>query len=142
MNCQFCRSQLPKEARVCPTCGNLNPTYNTAAYDATVPSAGLPQVDISKGPITAPLLTPPKAQSFYDQTAHGTPTLNDALTVPDNYGWDNYSQGGNTSCSFSGDAYHAKAKPGYFSPCYAKATNYSDFIFQAQLTMVTGHSGG
>jgi len=87
-------------------------------------------------------LTPPKAQSFYDQTAHGTPTLNDALTGPDNYGWDNYSQGSNTSCSFSGNAYHAKAAPGYFSPCYAKATNYSDFTFQAQVTIVTGHSGG
>jgi len=229
MNCQFCRSQLPKEARVCPTCGNLTPTHDAAAYDATIPSDNLQLTDISKGPIADPynssspssnaspemtnpyssqsnpynristsllppppsqlssppiipnrkkpvlamsatllivillgigaitwpnwsslfvhststsLLTPPKAQSFYDQTAHGTPTLNDALTVPDNYGWDNYSQGGNTSCSFSSNAYHAKAAPGHFSPCYAKATNYSDFIFQAQVTMVSGHSGG
>jgi len=90
----------------------------------------------------APLLPPPQAQSLYNQTTQRTPTLNDALTGPDNYGWDNYSQGGNTSCSFFGNAYHSKAGPGYFSPCYAKATNYSDFIFQAQVAPVSGHSAG
>jgi hypothetical protein len=87
-------------------------------------------------------LTPSKAQSFYDQITHGPPALSDALAGPDNYGWDDYSQGGNTSCSYSSNAYHAKAGPGYFSPCYAKTTNYSDFILQVQATIVSGHSAG
>ena len=233
MNCQFCRSQLPKEAHACPACGNLTPTHNAEADNATVPSAKLQYTNIAhdppppdpynpssplgnaspemQNPYSSPLnpynpistsllpsqlsstvkrkksvpvkrailllaillgigaiiwprwlhnrpitLTPlvanpsptivtpappPQAQSLYSQITHGTPILNDALAGPDNYGWDNYAEA-NTSCSFSSNAYYAKAGSSYFSPCYAKATNYSDFIFQVEATIVSGHSAG
>lgn len=94
-----------------------------------------------RNPQTLSKLKLTEAQALYDQTTYGTPSLDSTLAGPDNYGWDNYSEA-NTSCAFSGNAYHAQAKPRYFSPCYAKATNYSDFIFQAQATIVNGHSAG
>ena len=92
-------------------------------------------------PLAFSQLTPAEAQALYNRTTREAPSLDDVLASPDNYGWDNYSRA-HTSCAFSGYTYHAAAKPGYFSPCYAKATNYSNYIFQAQVTVVSGHSAG
>src|SRR4051794_35985027 len=50
MNCQSCRSQLPKEALACFNCGTLTSTHDAQAYDATAPSAQLQQTDISNAP--------------------------------------------------------------------------------------------
>ena len=90
---------------------------------------------------TAPASSPTAVQALYDQTTSKTPVMNDALTQPDNYGWDNYATA-NTNCAFVSGIFHSKAQSGYFSPCYAKATNYSNFILQAQISFVSGHSGG
>jgi len=211
VNCQSCGSQLTKEARICPNCGNpilAHYAKDAEGYTLTAPSAGVKQPEVSyssnpyseqsnpyssnssfstlvapqpprvpskkkrvlitgvslfvlvllaasgfvwlrglselspqEKPQTLLKLKPTDAQAFYNQTTHGTPNLDDTLAGPDNYGWDNYSEP-NTNCAFSGNAYHAQAKPHYFSPCYAKATNFSDFIFQAQVTIVSGHSAG
>lgn len=81
------------------------------------------------------------AQKLYDTTTGGSPVMNEGLGAPDNYGWDHQAQA-NTSCTFAGGAYHAQAKPGYFSPCYASATNFVDLLLQVQMTVVSGHSGG
>ena len=67
--------------------------------------------------------------------------MNEELGAPDNYGWDHQTQS-NTSCTFSGGTYHAQAKPGYFSPCYASATNFSNLLLQVQMKVTSGHSGG
>ena len=81
------------------------------------------------------------AQKLYDTTTGGSPVMDEGLGAPDNYGWDHQAQA-NTSCTFAGGAYHAQAKPRYFSPCYASATNFSDLLLQVQMTVVSGHSGG
>ncbi|MBA2678564.1 MAG: zinc ribbon domain-containing protein [Ktedonobacteraceae bacterium] len=81
------------------------------------------------------------AQKLYDTTISSSPLMNEDLGAPDSYGWDHQAQA-NTSCTFSGGAYHAQAKPRYFSPCYASATNFSDLLLQVQMTVVSGHSGG
>ena len=85
--------------------------------------------------------TPTSVQTLYNQTTQQAPVINDALTQPDNFGWDNYATK-NTNCSFSAGTYHAKAESGFFSPCYAKATKFDNFVFQAQVTLIKGHSGG
>lgn len=87
------------------------------------------------------LLSSAEAQALYNQTTSKTPAMNDTLTRPDNFGWDNYSTQ-NTTCSFVNTSFHSKAQPGFFSPCYAKGTNYSNFLLQAQIAFVSGHSGG
>jgi hypothetical protein len=42
MNCQFCGTQLPSEARACPNCGTLAPASSTNAgaspYEPTIPA--------------------------------------------------------------------------------------------------------
>jgi hypothetical protein len=86
-------------------------------------------------------LTAEQAQKLYNQTTTNAPTLNDPLTGPDNFGWDNQTLE-NTGCAFVNGAYHSKAVPGYISPCYASATNFSNFVFQAEMTIITGHTGG
>jgi len=87
--------------------------------------------------------TPAQKQALYDQTIATTPSMNDPLNGPDNYGLDNYSGvGNNTRCFFSQGQLHSTAQPTYFSPCYAKATNYQNFVLQAKMTIISGHSGG
>ncbi len=81
------------------------------------------------------------AQKLYDSTTSRPPIMNEGLGAPDNYGWDHVTQP-NTNCTFAGGAYHAQANPGYFSPCYASATNFSDLLLQVQMMVMSGHSGG
>ena len=96
---------------------------------------------ISTQPTSTIKLTTTTAQKLYDTAVSGSPVMNEMLGAPDNYGWDHQAQA-NTSCTFADGAYHAQAKPGYFGPCYASATNFSDLLLQVQMTVVSGHSGG
>jgi hypothetical protein len=87
--------------------------------------------------------SPVEKQALYNQTIATTPVMNDPLSGPDNFGLDNYTgQGGKTRCSFSQGQLHAFAQPTYFSPCYATATNYQNFVLQVKMTLISGHSGG
>lgn len=88
-------------------------------------------------------ISPSAQQALYDRTVAKTPTINDPLSGADNFGWDNYTgANGKTRCFFSQGMLHALAQSGYFSPCYAKATNHKDFVLQVKMTLVSGHSGG
>jgi serine/threonine protein kinase len=64
--------------------------------------------------------------------------LNDPLT--DNskgVSWDE-----NSHCSFSGSAYQAIVdKPGYYYPCIATKTSFSNFTFEVQMTIKQGDNG-
>ncbi len=90
-----------------------------------------------------PKPTPTSLQALYNQTIGTTPLMDDPLSEPDNFGWDNYTgQGGNTRCFFSQGQLHTFAKPSFFSPCYARVTNYQNFVLQVKMTIISGHSGG
>ena len=53
------------------------------------------------------------------------------------YGW------GSGKCQFTGGAYHVKSQTqSYFTLCYAQGTDYSNFAFQVQMTILAGDSGG
>lgn len=87
--------------------------------------------------------SPLEKQARYNRTIGTVPLVNDPLSGPDNYGLDNYTgPGGYTRCFFSQGQLHAFGQPTYFSPCYAKATNYQDFVLQVKMTIISGHSGG
>jgi hypothetical protein len=46
-------------------------------------------------------------------------------------------------CNFLADGYHAtQTFTGYFTTCTAKGVSFSDFIYQAQVTIVKGNTGG
>ena len=82
------------------------------------------------------------------------PKLNDPLTGNDDNNWyvgDLMGKKGTPegSCNFTADGYHAaeryQSEPDgtiYFATCSANATNFSDFVYQVQMTILTGDCGG
>lgn len=114
----------------------------TATYQAiTTVIAAQTQATATAIPATA---TATALLNIYIQaTTRGRPALNDPLV--DNskgYGWDTSSFTG-FPCEFTGGAYHVKAQTqGFFSLCLARGTDYSNFAFQVQTTIIAGDSGG
>ncbi len=81
-------------------------------------------------------------QNIYTQATGGAPVINDSL-AGDNYNWDigNTNDGG--GCFFSGGAFHASVRTkGFFLPCIAHATNFSNFAYQVSMIFIHGNSGG
>ncbi|GAC1427811.1 MAG: hypothetical protein NVSMB54_17700 [Ktedonobacteraceae bacterium] len=80
---------------------------------------------------------------FFIQSTSGTPTFNNPLS--DNKGsgkWDEGLVAVNTGCTFTTSNYHAsEARQGYFQPCIAEDTNFSNFAFQIELTINKGNPG-
>jgi serine/threonine protein kinase len=77
----------------------------------------------------------------------GTLVLNDPLVNNSNgYNWQEYndSSTGN-ACQFASDGYHVVRASNYGGPCFAQATDFSNFTYQVQMTFVragTSFSGG
>jgi serine/threonine protein kinase len=87
-------------------------------------------------------------QNIYTQATTGSPVLSDPLSKADSYGWDDvqYKDPNNGkvlgSCSFSQGAYHDYVTPGFIQNCQASATNFSNLVYQVQVTIISGHSAG
>jgi hypothetical protein len=77
-------------------------------------------------------------QANYDQITHNPPTLRDTLTAPDSNNWDT-----GPGCSFTNGAYHTiSTQKGIITPCFARASNFSNFAYQVQLSITRGDYGG
>ena len=85
-------------------------------------------------------------QAILSQATSGTPALNDSLSTPSSNNWDQLSASNSTqsgSCAYSGGAYvSSMPSKGYFQPCYAQASTYSNFAYQVQMTIKQGDEGG
>jgi hypothetical protein len=73
--------------------------------------------------------------------------LTDQLNQPDSYGWQDqthYDNNGKfqTQCVFALGSYYAVAAGGQYVECPAQATNFSNLLYQVQITIFQGHSGG
>ena len=82
-------------------------------------------------------------QNIYNQATSGAPILNDPLNGNNIYHWDvgNASLGG--SCGFKAGAYHViEPNKSYYLTCLAESTNFSNFAFQVQVTIIQGDEGG
>ena len=79
---------------------------------------------------------------LYNQATSGTPTITDPLQAQDSNNWNGVNPNATSNCEFTGGIYHAKAAAGYFEPCLAGATNFSNLAFQVEMRIVRGHSGG
>ena len=77
------------------------------------------------------------AENLY--THSGTLALADPLNKNDKkYNWDE-----NTNCAFTGGTYHAIAPdPRYSDYCIASSSDFNDFAFEAQMTILKGDAGG
>jgi serine/threonine protein kinase len=113
---------------------------------ATVPPMATPKPTIQPTPPPQATPTQPVATSPTQPTP--TPTsqpgsilvLNDPLTAQDANQWDVFTYAGNAGgCGFSNGAYHATSKQaGTFAVCTAQATNFANFTYQVQMTILSG----
>jgi hypothetical protein len=78
------------------------------------------------------------------QTTGKTPTFDDNLT--DNSGAGKWDQGttintsvASTGCAFKNSTYHvSEAQQGFLQPCIAENTDFSNFVYQVQVTLDQG----
>ena len=82
-------------------------------------------------------------QAIYTQATQGTPALSSSLTAQDNFNWDVNDTTDGGGCGFNAGTYHSTlfSKDFYF-PCFARASNFSNFAFQVQMTINQGDEGG
>jgi TIR domain len=91
-------------------------------------------------PSLVPSLTPtstPSPQAIYTQITSGNPTFTDSLQAQDQYNWSE-----DTECSFSNGAYTINVPSSFFAWCIEQQKQWSNFLYQAQITIVTGSYGG
>ncbi|HEY4387990.1 MAG TPA: hypothetical protein VGN34_26370, partial [Ktedonobacteraceae bacterium] len=113
-----------------------SPTRNTTTPTTiTQTQAGSP----------TPVMTEPTASTLPDSyTQQGTLVLNDPLQDnSQNIDWMTGLNENNASCAFVGGAYQS-SQPinGDFHVCFALTTDYSNFVFETQMTIIAGQAGG
>ncbi|MEO8970131.1 MAG: hypothetical protein ABI406_00855 [Ktedonobacteraceae bacterium] len=109
------------------TAGAINNTLATAQAQATA---------VAVATVTV-------YHAIYTQATSGIPVLDDSLSTNSSSNWDEYSDGNGGGCQFSGAALHASILlKNYFVACFAQSTNFSNFAFQTQMTILKGDEGG
>jgi hypothetical protein len=78
-------------------------------------------------------------QQMYNQIISRKPDFSDPLTKPDSNFWVNFKEPA-LSCTFQGSAYHAITSVG-FPLCLAQNTDFSNFAYQAHMTLLHGDEG-
>lgn len=77
-------------------------------------------------------------QKNYQEMTSSSPDISDDLHNPDTYNWDTGS-----GCSFTNSSYSASvSQKGFFLPCLAQHTQLSNFVYQVDMTILTGDAGG
>ncbi len=94
-----------------------------------------PTVHLTPTPTTFPT----NPQDIYTTATSGNPVLSSALSAQDANSWDVTNSSGRGGCSFTGGSYHATMPlSGYVALCLAQTTNFSNFAFQVNMTILTG----
>lgn len=82
-------------------------------------------------------------QAIYTSVTSGRPVLYSPLVSPDSYRWDTYNTTDGGGCVFRGGALHASVfSKGFYVPCFAHATHFTNFAYQVQITIHQGDEGG
>lgn len=81
-------------------------------------------------------------QSTYDRTTGMVPSFTDPLDGQHSSPWSNKVKG-NTGCAFENGAYHLHIAPkDLYNYCLANGSNYRNFLFQVQMTIIHGLDAG
>lgn len=81
-------------------------------------------------------------QSVYNRTTQTNPSFSNALDGQSSSPWSARSIG-NSGCVFNKGAYHLHVAPtDNYVYCSATGTNYKNFIYQVQITMINGLGAG
>jgi hypothetical protein len=78
------------------------------------------------------------------QITQGKAAFSDSLSDASGQGaWDQGDPTAGTGCLFSNGSYQASSgRPGFLQPCIARATSFSNFVYQVQMTITRGSQGG
>lgn len=78
------------------------------------------------------------------QASSGTSTLDDPLiNNSGNHNWDQTQSSVDGQCVFTSSGYKAQAaRQGYFQPCFAEATSFSNFAYQVSMIIDQGKQAG
>jgi len=110
------------------------------------PPVGTPTVQVTSATVATTITPAPSSATVPSQNPYppykGTLALYDPLhDNSSGYDWDEVTNS-NGSCTFTGEAYHvATSHSGHFQPC-TEPTNFSNFVYQVQMTITAGESGG
>jgi hypothetical protein len=121
----------------------LRPAQHQAQATAVVPIILTTQTP-AKAQQTTPL-TATNPQDLYTQATSGTPALTDPLSPQNPNQWSS-PDGRLGSCTFTGNALHARATPSgsklAYSSCVARSTSFGNFAYQVSATILHGDASG
>ncbi len=121
---------------------NAYATANSNIYaTATVQAGASATVTAQTGDLTT---TATAQGNILSQATSGTPVLNDPLSDSTSSSkWDVTSGTVDRGCVFLKGSYHAiETRNGFFQPCLAEATNFSDFAYQIDMMIDRGGQSG
>ena len=73
----------------------------------------------------------------------GTPAVDDSLQNGNSsYNWDTSYISGYGGCTFTQEAYHVIVQKGSFTPCFAQATDFTNFSYEVHMVITEGNQGG
>ncbi len=117
-------------------------TANANIYATVTAQAGIPATATAL--LDNATATATSLGNVFTQATSGTAVLDDPLS--DNSGNHNWDQTNGTvdgQCVFTGSAYHAKAaRLGFFQPCFAESTNFTNFVYQVSMIIDSGNQAG
>jgi len=121
---------------------NLTATVNTQATD-TAQNSTRATVTAAKQATTQAQATATVLQNLYARSTQGTPAFFSPLTSQDGGNWDVYNTVSGGGCAFRGGALHSSIQQkSFYVPCFAHATRFTNFVLQAEMTIVKGDQGG
>jgi hypothetical protein len=82
-------------------------------------------------------------QDIYTQATSGTPALNDPLSDQSGSDWHIYDTDTGGGCFFSGGSLHSSIlAKGYYVPCVAQSSDFSNFAIEVDATISKGDAAG
>jgi hypothetical protein len=118
----------------------LTPTA-TVAQTTITSTATIAQTTVTSTATIAQTTITPTPQDIYNSVTSGSPVLDDPLNKNSANNWEEST--GDYSCIFTGGAYHTSTQlKNTAVACSASSTNFSNFAYQVEMTIVKGAFGG
>jgi eukaryotic-like serine/threonine-protein kinase len=134
-----------KQGTAINTSATASPQANATATTLAQANANATATTLAQAGTNTATSTSPTPTTPSDPYTHtGTLVLNDPLQGnSQNTNWMTGTNQNNATCAFVGGAYQSSQPvDGNFHACFALATDFSNFVYEVQMTIVSGYSGG
>lgn len=121
---------------------NANATVNAQTTGTAVAEGHATATAQAQATVAAQATTTTQ-QNIYNSATGGVPALDNSLAFQTDANWDTYDTQDGGGCHFTGGALHSSVfQNGYYVPCFALATSFSNFALETQVTFIKGDEGG